>query len=258
MSIVMFIAYPGASRLTGVVVGGVGHDKEVSKEAQRHDVERLLAAGAQIVDVLPESEFQDSHLPGAINIPLPRLAAVAERLLDPARPTVVYCKDTLCDLSPRAARRLDALGFREVYDYVASKVDWLAAGLPFEGTRAELPHLATLADRNTPTCEIHERADAVRDRVGDAPVCVVVDADRVVLGLVTRMDALAGAEIVSAVMEEGPRTFRPHASAVGTAKKLDDAKESWVVVTNLDGTLVGVADLADVRHAALSPAQSAS
>ena len=31
-------------------------------------------------------------------------------------------------MSPRAAWRLEALGFGGVYDYVAGKVDWIAAG----------------------------------------------------------------------------------------------------------------------------------
>ena len=37
-------------------------------------------------------------------------------------------------MSLRAAWRLEAIGFGPVYDYVAGKADWLAAGLPFEGT----------------------------------------------------------------------------------------------------------------------------
>ena len=36
-------------------------------------------------------------------------------------------------MSPRAAWRLESLGFTKVYDYVPGKTDWLAAGLPREG-----------------------------------------------------------------------------------------------------------------------------
>ena len=39
-------------------------------------------------------------------------------------------------MSPRAACRLETLGFSEVYDYVAGKADWLARGLPREGEKA--------------------------------------------------------------------------------------------------------------------------
>jgi hypothetical protein len=37
-------------------------------------------------------------------------------------------------MSPRAAWRLDELGYGEVYDYVAGKADWLAADLSTEGS----------------------------------------------------------------------------------------------------------------------------
>src|SRR2546425_461639 len=36
-------------------------------------------------------------------------------------------------MSPRAAWRLERLGYGPVHDYVGGKVDWLAAGLPSEG-----------------------------------------------------------------------------------------------------------------------------
>ena len=37
-------------------------------------------------------------------------------------------------MSPRAACRLDALGFNQVYDYTLGFADWKAAGEPIEGT----------------------------------------------------------------------------------------------------------------------------
>ena len=36
-------------------------------------------------------------------------------------------------MSPRAASRLDSLGFTQVYDYVTGMADWTANGLPTEG-----------------------------------------------------------------------------------------------------------------------------
>jgi rhodanese-related sulfurtransferase len=57
-------------------------------------VERLLADGAQLVDVLPRAEYEEEHLPGAISIPLRRLEAEAPERLDRARPVVVYCWDS--------------------------------------------------------------------------------------------------------------------------------------------------------------------
>lgn len=37
-------------------------------------------------------------------------------------------------MSPRAAARLEGIGFEQVYDYTAGKVDWGSFGLPLEGT----------------------------------------------------------------------------------------------------------------------------
>ena len=59
------------------------------------ELERLIAAGAPLVDVLPEGEYADEHLPGAINIPLKTLDARTTGGLDRRRPVVVYCWDSL-------------------------------------------------------------------------------------------------------------------------------------------------------------------
>jgi rhodanese-related sulfurtransferase len=85
----------------------------------------LLDEGAQLIEVLPAAEYAEEHLPGAINIPLKELTTEAAAQLDRRHPTVTYCWDYLCDMSPRAARRLETLGFERVYDYAASKVDWI-------------------------------------------------------------------------------------------------------------------------------------
>ena len=55
--------------------------------------QRMLAAGAQLVDVLPEGEYGELHLPGARNIPLKRMTADATAVLDKRRPVIVYCHD---------------------------------------------------------------------------------------------------------------------------------------------------------------------
>ena len=63
-------------------------------EIDREDVQRLVAEGAQLVEVLPPSEYQEDHLPGAINIPLRLVDAQANEILDRDRPVVVYCWDS--------------------------------------------------------------------------------------------------------------------------------------------------------------------
>ena len=62
-------------------------------DIHRNDVSRLVEAGAALVEVLPAQEYEDEHLPGAINIPLKRLDRQTTADLDRARPVIVYCYD---------------------------------------------------------------------------------------------------------------------------------------------------------------------
>lgn len=64
------------------------------KEIDRDGLRRLLAIGAQLVEVLPPEEYAEDHLPGAINLPLRRLEKEGREVLDPGRPVVVYCWDS--------------------------------------------------------------------------------------------------------------------------------------------------------------------
>ena len=54
-------------------------------------------------------------------------------------------------MSPRAACRLELLGFTQVYDYVAGKADWLAHGLPTEGEQAQIPRAKDVLRRDAVT-----------------------------------------------------------------------------------------------------------
>jgi rhodanese-related sulfurtransferase len=65
----------------------------VARNIDRDEVRRLMEGGAQLVEVLPREEYEEEHLPGAINIPLRRLESEAGTLLDPSRPVIVYCWD---------------------------------------------------------------------------------------------------------------------------------------------------------------------
>jgi rhodanese-related sulfurtransferase len=64
------------------------------REINREEVQRLLTAGAQLVEVLPAKEYEEDHLPRAISLPLRRLEAEARTILDSERPVIVYCWDS--------------------------------------------------------------------------------------------------------------------------------------------------------------------
>jgi len=58
-------------------------------------LQELIADGVQLVEVLPERQYELGHLPGAVNLPLKRLDASTAAVLDRHRPVVVYCWDSL-------------------------------------------------------------------------------------------------------------------------------------------------------------------
>lgn len=59
----------------------------------RDELQRLLTTGAQLVEVLPAAEYEEEHLPGALNIPLKQLDRETAAQLDQGRPLIVYCYD---------------------------------------------------------------------------------------------------------------------------------------------------------------------
>ncbi len=157
-------------------------------------------------------------------------------------------------MSPRAAWRLESLGFGEVYDYVGSKMDWIGDGLPFEGTLSDRPRLSTLADAGVPTFGLGDSVRDVRDRLGGWDLgLVLAGPEPVVLGLV-RAEALPADDHrrVEDVMEHGPSTYRPHVTAEEMSPKLHDKPAPWVIVTTLSGHLLGVARPEAIHAAARS------
>lgn len=60
----------------------------------RDGVRRLLKEErTELVEVLPREEYEEGHLPGAINIPLKELNREATRKLRRDLPVIVYCHD---------------------------------------------------------------------------------------------------------------------------------------------------------------------
>jgi Mg/Co/Ni transporter MgtE len=153
-------------------------------------------------------------------------------------------------MSARAASRLETLGFSHVYRYQPGKADWFAAGLPREGKEAHTPRVADVARRDVPTCRVDERVGLVRDRVreGNWDVCVVVDEQRVVLGLI-RAEALSvdPGTSVEEVMQSSPITFRPNLGARQMPDYLKKQGTPRALVTTSDGVLVGLLRIEDVE-----------
>jgi len=72
------------------------YDDWVPTEIDVDDVQRLVRdEDAVLIEVLPEREFAEEHLPGALNVPLKGLTAEAVADLDRSRPVIAYCHDDL-------------------------------------------------------------------------------------------------------------------------------------------------------------------
>jgi CBS domain-containing protein len=145
-------------------------------------------------------------------------------------------------MSPRAACRLEALGFGQVYDYAPGKVDWLAHGLPTE-TEEELPARAgDAADHRVVTCGLHDRVGPVRDKVADSPFgFALVTTDKGIVCGRLRKAVLEGDSEGRAedVMEPGPSTVRPHVPLDGLLKRLAERDLRFAIVTTPEGRLLG-------------------
>ncbi len=64
------------------------------KSIDREEVQRMVGAGAQLVEVLPSREYEEDHLPGAIHLPLRHIEDQRLDKLDRKRAVIVYCWDT--------------------------------------------------------------------------------------------------------------------------------------------------------------------
>jgi rhodanese-related sulfurtransferase len=211
---------------------------------------QLLADGAQLVEVLPPEEYEELHLPGAISVPLKELTAESAQQLDRARDVVVYCWDGLCDMSPRAARWLTTMGFTRVHDYVPGKVDWLAHGLPAEGTHADRPTSGRLARRDAVTCSIEDRARDVLERVVASPYgfALVLSPTGVLLGRLRRsaLETAGQADGIESIIEPGPSTIRAHLTSDELRERAEDSGVRTLVVTTPGGVLLGVVRRDDI------------
>jgi len=96
------------------------------REVSRAEAREMLGAGAQLVDVRADHEWEAGHIAGASHIPLDQIAERAGEL-DKDRPVVLYCRG-----GTRSSMATDALA---ASGYEAAKlsegiVGWEEEGLP--------------------------------------------------------------------------------------------------------------------------------
>ncbi len=103
-----------------------------------HELQVLLEgdadpAGYQVVDVRFPDDYAEAHIPGAINLPMPKWeqARYLEEHLDRDATLYLYCYTPTCHLAASAAARLAAAGYR-VVEVEGGWEDWTSRGYPVE------------------------------------------------------------------------------------------------------------------------------
>jgi CBS domain-containing protein len=154
-------------------------------------------------------------------------------------------------VSPRAACRLETLGFEQVYDYVPGKVDWLARNLPAERQDPDLITAGELARDDVVTCSLSDPIGEVAKQIADSSYGfgLVVSDGGVLLGRLRASSLDAPPDTpAEQLMEGGPSTGRPDLPADELARRLRDHDLKTAILTTPEGHLIGVVLRADLEH----------
>ncbi len=155
-------------------------------------------------------------------------------------------------MSPRAACRLETLGFSKVYDYVGGKVDWLARGLPREGEKAGERRALNLVVDDVVTCQLNDRVNDVAKLVTASRYgfAFVVSLERTLLGRLRRAALETGGDATAeALMEPGPSTIRADTALERLAERMRKNDLTSLPVTTPEGELLGVVRRDDLETA---------
>lgn len=93
------------------------------------DAIRMMNAGAVLVDVRSANHFKDGHIGGARNVPGDQIAEGAAALDKLKDKQLIVCCDSGAT-SGAAARKLAALGFKQVYNLRGGLGGWRQDNLP--------------------------------------------------------------------------------------------------------------------------------
>ena len=91
--------------------------------------QKLDSDMATVLNVLPEENYTEEHIPGSINIPEDNLEDEVPERFEDDEEIIVYCIDEDCNASPRSAETIASLGFENVRDYEPGIEGWKAEDL---------------------------------------------------------------------------------------------------------------------------------
>ena len=108
----------------------VGHRDELEPIPAAELLQLAKKGLVTVIDVRPPEEYAAGHVPGAINVPLDKLAGQLGKL-PKRREVVAYCRGPYCLLSFDAVAALRKRGVK-ARRLVEGFPEWRAAGLPVE------------------------------------------------------------------------------------------------------------------------------
>jgi rhodanese-related sulfurtransferase len=98
------------------------------RTVDRDEARQMVEAGAQLIDVRADHEWEAGHLPGAVHIALPELPARTDEI-DKDRPVILYCRGG--NRSSMATSALAEAGY-DAAKLAEGATGWEEEGLPFE------------------------------------------------------------------------------------------------------------------------------
>lgn len=106
----------------------------MAEKLSAEQVKKMIDSGQRfhLVETLMEKEYDEWHLPGAVNIHFNKIGKQAREQFSEEDTIVVYCHDEECNASPIAANKLEKMGFTSVYEFPGGKRAWKEAGYPTE------------------------------------------------------------------------------------------------------------------------------
>lgn len=115
---------------------------KLSVETDAADVQLDLQHGQNsfvLIDARSAQDFEECHIPGAINLPARRITAESTAHLSKEQLLITYCWSPGCNAATKAAAKLSALGF-QVKEMIGGIEYWRREGGAVEGTlREEAP-----------------------------------------------------------------------------------------------------------------------
>jgi rhodanese-related sulfurtransferase len=170
-----------------------------------------------VIDARNPEEYNDVHIPGAVNIPEKKFEEYVKLLPEDQTSTLIfYCNGVKCGKSKRAAKKAMALGYKNIFVYEEGMPVWEEMGLPMitgPGYEAKIettkisPHdLKTLIDSKKNTFTVVDVRDTSEYAEGHIPGAVNIP----VASFATRSGELDKHKTIIVYCNAGNRSYKAY------------------------------------------------